>query len=380
MINSKNKIGRVLSIRDVSPSLQQQDCKPKENCSLQCSPSCNSSQVCVYKTITECGVCPPTFCMENKQLRATNHTENNSIDDSAASNKRTALIAGLTTGLVVFALIIATVAGFVYYRRRKLRQEEDDFMRNEEYNIKPPPMAYLPPTSNDLKPINTHTSWNQVVNYDDPQSPFIIGAQSLQIPHLNDMTTTTTVTTPDPSNNNNSIIRRSLNIQSTTVPMIDSIGGGLGRASSVKVTKFDKRSLIPSNSEDDLSDITVLRRAISVRKNDNSTTSSMTRVGSDASSQEIIYAKPTMVRINTVLKRDQQSGLVRKTSIRTVIEDNNNDNRRMDFYLCPPPPAVQPSSIVSESNSSQISVQSSTSSHSTFGDGSITVYLEPPPP
>lgn len=153
----------MLSIRDVSPSLQQKDCKPKESCSLQCSPSCNSGQVCIYKTITECGVCPPTFCLDNKQLQATNHTENSSIDNSASSSQKTALIAGLTTGLVVFALIIATVAGFVYYRRRKLRQEEEDFMRKEEeYNIKPPPMAYLPPTSNDLKPINTHASWNQV--------------------------------------------------------------------------------------------------------------------------------------------------------------------------------------------------------------------------
>lgn len=183
-----------------------------------------------------------------------------------------------------------------------------------------------------------------------------------------------TTSTPDPSNNNNSIIRRSLNIQSTTVPMIDSIGGGLGRASSVKVTKFDKRTLIPSNSEDDLNDNTVLRRAISIRKNDNSNTSSMTRVGSNASSQDVIYAKPTMVRINTVLKRDQHSGIVRKTSIRTVIEDSD----RMDFYLCPPPPALQPSTTTS--NSSQLSVQSSTSSHSTFGDGSITVFLEPTPP
>lgn len=141
---------------------QQQDCKPKENCSLTCSPSCSQSQVCVYKTITECGVCPPTFCMDNKQLRATHNTENSSGEDYASSSKRTALIAGLTTGLVVFALIIATVAGFVFYRRRKIRQEEDFMRKEEEYNIKPPPMAHLPPISNDLKPVDTHISWNQV--------------------------------------------------------------------------------------------------------------------------------------------------------------------------------------------------------------------------
>lgn len=125
----------------------------------------------------------------------------------------------------------------------------------------------------------------------------------------------------------------------------------------------------------------------------------MTRVGSsnNSSQQDIIYAKPKMVRINTIMKRDQSSGMIRKTSIRTIIDDDNSEStpttsrttsdNNIDFYICPPPLSSTTIATTEEeevdvnniNNTSQVSIQSSISSNSTVGDGSITVFLEPSP-
>lgn len=154
-----------------------------------------------------------------------------------------------------------------------------------------------------------------------------------------------------------------------------------------------------------------IKRAVSVKKN-NSTSSSITRVGSVSSSvatqDVLVCAKPAVVRINTIsLKREKSGSITRKTSIKRI---NNTEQERgpfnvslhdeearvshsrtnshedeegadasttgeIDFYLCPPPPALV------NNNSSQISIQttaSSSSSQSTLGDGSITVFWESP--
>lgn len=84
----------------------------------------------------------------------------------------------------------------------------------------------------------------------------------------------------------------------------------------------------------------------------------MTRVGSISSFK---CAKPTLIRIDTVIKKDE-CGIIRKTSIKTVIDPSTSGT--IDFYLCPPP-----------SNDQE---NTPTSSKSTLGDGSITVFLEPP--
>ena len=134
----------------------------------------------------------------------------------------------------------------------------------------------------------------------------------------------------------------------------------LGRASSVKVTKLDHRS-IPNHYDPPL------RRAVSVKKN-NSMTSSMTRIGdSSDGSPEVVYAKPTMVRINTLLKKDA-SGTVKRVQVRTVIDEEQPPET--NFYTATPPK--------SQADTSQLSsIPSLNSSHSSFGDGSITVFLEP---
>jgi hypothetical protein len=155
----------------------------------------------------------------------------------------------------------------------------------------------------------------------------------------------------------------------------------LSRASSVKVTKYDHRhNTIPihrTNEDDDLEEVTTVRRAVSVKKT-TSRSSSVTRVGS-FNSEDVKLAKPKMVRINTITRKE--GGVTRKRSIRTVIDQDQqapfhaslndpperNQSDQIDFYFCPPEEPV---------NSSQASIQSSKST-STLGDGEITVFWEP---
>jgi uncharacterized protein YxeA len=63
------------------------------------------------------------------QLKVT-AAEYNADDDS-----KTALIAGLTTGLVVTALIVVTIAGFVLYKRRQCNKNN---IYNKQNKIETP--------------------------------------------------------------------------------------------------------------------------------------------------------------------------------------------------------------------------------------------------
>lgn len=104
------------------------------------------------------------------------NAQNNNNDD----HKQTALVAGLTTGLVVIALVAATVAGFVFYRRRKLQklvQEQIQYEKDSCYTIQPPPIiisnidTVLPPPlptaagSTGLSPISETHHWHPQVKY-----------------------------------------------------------------------------------------------------------------------------------------------------------------------------------------------------------------------
>lgn len=67
-----------------------------------------------------------------RQLETTTEYKNNTV-----------LIAGLTTGLVVVCMILATFGLFVFYRRRKrVKEQKMDFSIQP---ITPIPPVYLPP-------------------------------------------------------------------------------------------------------------------------------------------------------------------------------------------------------------------------------------------
>lgn len=147
-------------------------CNPPRSCKRECTPACNTDQKCVYKIVTECGTCPPTYCADSNQLQVT------ATDFEAGSNanndhQQTALIAGLTTGLVVLALIAVTVAGFVFHRRRKLQkillqQQQDEkkayipphppIIISDINSVLPPPPSALQNTSILLPPISEYSS------------------------------------------------------------------------------------------------------------------------------------------------------------------------------------------------------------------------------
>ncbi|GAN09613.1 hypothetical protein MAM1_0278d09144 [Mucor ambiguus] len=408
-------------------------CNPPRSCKKECTPACNTDQICVYKIVTECGTCPPTYCADSNQLQVT-ATDFEANSNANNNHQQTVLIAGLTTGLVVLALIAATVAGFVFHRRRKLQkillqQQQDEkkayipphppIIISDINSVLPPPPSTLQSASILLPPISEHSSnssssatpisnrWHQqaidFIDYDHPQSPFIIGAQSLQIPHLD---------TPDPSSPSNAtLIRRSLNIQPT---IITDNGDFLSRASSVKITKYDNRPIpiknrfydtqSTANDDDDddeysnsgdENETVKIRRAVSVKKNNStaSHSSSITRVGSVTSEDvKVVCAKPTMVRINTITSKE--GGITRKRSIRTVIdqqqqppfqvslhdpstppdEDGDAQSDRIDVYFCPPAP---PPPILLH-NPSQVSIQSSNSS-STAATGYTILKTLPGP-
>lgn len=132
--------------RNLTDSLvlkRDSSCRGKENCTTTCYPNCNSGQECV--SVWECGNCSVWQCIDNKiqlQVTATEfHTNNN--------DKRTILIAGLTTGLV--CIIVGTIGVFAFYKRRRRRRpklveyhdDEKSFSIEPITPIKP---AILPPS------------------------------------------------------------------------------------------------------------------------------------------------------------------------------------------------------------------------------------------
>ncbi|KAI8885365.1 hypothetical protein K501DRAFT_331972 [Backusella circina FSU 941] len=239
-------------------------------------------------------------------------------------NSKTALIAGLTTGLVVTALIVITIAGFVYYKRRQCNIYNKKKTNKIETPLQIPPyfqqeQQYEYDEYNDddeQKNIYPNMSFTQY-----PDSPFIIGAQSLQIPHLPD---------PPPSLPNNHHCcsnhdyhsRRSLNIPSN--PSISSFPNyhphhhhymsRMTRSSSLKVTKYDYYNYNCNYSG---------------------------YHSNNSSDYNMLLCSPSTAHIAS----------------------NNSSTSKFNFYFCPP----------------QLS-QSSLQTSSTVGDGEITIYWDPGPP
>ena len=146
--------------KDINPTQPAQLCQPKMNCQKKCTPSCSEGQFCVSGTITECGVCPPTHCIQREQFVVATNVQ----DNTTTTTKKTAFIAGLTSGLVVLALVVVTIAGFIFYRRRR-RIHRLQNQSIKEYDFAPP-MVSIPETVHvpeSIKPTTHH--WNNQVHF-----------------------------------------------------------------------------------------------------------------------------------------------------------------------------------------------------------------------
>lgn len=119
-----------------------------------------------------------------------------------------------------------------------------------------------------------------------------------------------------------------------------------------------------------------LRRAVSVKKGQNgvglarstSLRSARSPEEREAAAAQIMYAKPVMVRINTVTKKE--GGVTRKASVRTVISEPKAPH---DSLISNPSTSDDRSArrLRQESWNSQAE-----SSHSSIGDGEITVFWD----
>ncbi|KAI8977418.1 hypothetical protein BDF20DRAFT_874668 [Mycotypha africana] len=471
--------------------------------------SCESKHK-VCSTNTEQVACPSYGCSFTPLLMQQSSTTTATVDATRAAEinsshppRRIALIAGLTCGCVVLTLLLATIAGVVIYRRRKvkkiLQQQAQD--EKEAYipehppiiiskieHVLPPPLPpppappAPPPPPAAAQKLSTTLPKSQFNGYchqtlkdtDDfyhhPQSPFVIGAQSLQIPHLD---------TPDPSSDEtyaSFLLRRSLHLQPVTFMETSSY---LSRASSVKVSnKYDhhypsdthhdtllchhakapsmasreKKRAVPQrtavgssrgvdpeqkhhrspqatealdiqdNKDEDASEW-ILRRAVSVRKNNSthSHASSITRVGSvtsqEATKRLWVCAQPTFVRVEstsrkrtlrtvTTTPQDQSppspfhvtlhdpppskpaAATMRgmgPEGVAAVVTKEEDERQGSDihFYVCPTSEDNDKvDDFVSERieyNEDALSCHDDNSSTSTLADGEITVYWEQQP-
>ncbi|KAL0089385.1 hypothetical protein J3Q64DRAFT_1728382 [Phycomyces blakesleeanus] len=370
--------------------------------------------------MSECGKCPVSQCSYISQIIPRS-------PDSPESTPRVGLIAGLTTGLVAVALIAVTVAGLVFYRRRRQQQQQQQGQKSSNdrevcdddlYSFRPE-LSPVPP----MLPFNSHTQVPPQVNLQNdnhqnyayghscgsPSPSLLIGTSPLQIPHLE----TPTPVFASPPKPTSAVIRRSLNI----LPTHTLDNSTINRSSSVKISKYDNISAYPrpitfsDNPFEDLDDESKvqIKRAVSVRKNRDVSRSSSIRSNAlvDPEQNEgmpaikVFCAKPTMVRINTISRNE--GGITRKRSVRTTINndstqsasnvsnlsnndsnkdsnsgnnnDSSNDSSNATTFLTPTASSLDPHKRTRAE--SLISVHSTAeSTHSTIGDGEITVIWD----
>ncbi|KAI7878646.1 hypothetical protein K492DRAFT_179617 [Lichtheimia hyalospora FSU 10163] len=267
-----------------------------------------------------------------------------SDSNNDGGNSRVGLIAGLTTGLVVGAIIIVSVAGFVFYKRRKHRREKAQQHHQPPLEFKslgpPPPVVVLPSTAVQdpflpPSPTTTPPTYSQpttpspaqpTLHVEPPQSPVFMGT-SLQIPRLTTPPSTTT-------------IRQSLNLLPSCTPATS-----INRSSSVKVTKYDYRN---HDLEDEFDDTVQIRRAVSVKKNGLSRSASVGAHSQQQQAGRLLVAKPTMVRIVT----RTEGGVTRKASVKSA----------------DPAPSRTTTPIANDSNSHLVATTDSSSSCSSADD------------
>ncbi|KAG2225559.1 hypothetical protein INT45_013670 [Circinella minor] len=417
-------------------------CSSSQRCILDVMKKCGECPVSQCVSLASLGISTTSTHGDTNNMN--NNSINNNANDTTTfvsstntSNKdKTGLIAGLTTGLVVGAVIVVAIAGLVYFKRKRrtqqqLQQEEEEHQQgfdNQEKRLEervptiqninkslgPPPAAAVLPATATL-PTDT-TFWPKEVAPPSPQSPVFMG-NTLQIPRL-----TTTPSSPPPTSStftttmtSPTTIRQSLSLIPSTTTSFSGISSSssassfirppppmMSRSSSVKLTKYDhQRSEIKptlyrnhfnneeeddDDDEDEGEDRVQLRRAISVNKKQGLSRSAslgsktLQRQKTKGEAIPIVYARPTMVRINTITRKE--NGITRKTSVRTIISDNQRQGRDEQVEATEQLDTLQPLQpnerrLRTESWNSQHSIANS--SHSSIGDGEITVFWNSPP-
>ncbi|KAI7853390.1 hypothetical protein BDC45DRAFT_511106 [Circinella umbellata] len=408
-------------------------CSSSQRCILDVMKKCGECPVSQCVSLASLGISATTTTthgdMNNGSINKNANDTTTFVSSTNTSNKdKTGLIAGLTTGLVVGAAIVVAIAGLVYFKRKRRtqqQQQEKEGFDNQERRLEervptiqninkslgPPPAAAVLPATTTL-PTDT-AFWPKEVAPPSPQSPVFMG-NTLQIPRL-----TTTPSSPPPTSStfttamtSPTTIRQSLSLIPSTATSLSRISSSssassfirppppmMSRSSSVKLTKYDhQRSDIKStlyrnnfnneedeDEEDEGEDRVQLRRAISVNKKQGLSRSAS--LGSQTLQQQktkgeaipIVYARPTMVRINTITRKE--NGVTRKTSVRTIIPDNQqgHDEQVEATEQLDTLQPLQPNErrLRTESWNSQHSIANS--SHSSIGDGEITVFWNSPP-
>ncbi|CDH52196.1 predicted protein [Lichtheimia corymbifera JMRC:FSU:9682] len=367
-----------MSRRRRRPRLQQRHENTLHLPQASCQPACDSSERCIANVNT-CSDCPPAECVSLSALELSSSTAqvskaSDSNNDGGGGNSRVGLIAGLTTGLVVGAIIIVSVAGFVFYRRRKQRRQKEQ-QQQQQYPYQPqqlelkslgppPPVVVLPstavqdpflphpsPTTTAIQPPQptspplSSPTHQPTLHVDPPQSPVFMGT-SLQIPRLTTPPSTTT-------------IRQSLNLLPSSA--ITPASACINRSSSVKVTKYDYRN---NDLEDEFDDTVQIRRAVSVKKNGLSRSASVGAHPQQQQAGRLLVAKPTMVRIVT----RTEGGVTRKASVKSAD---------------PAPPRTTTTTITNDSNSHLVATDSTSSAssadHEEDGDD-VLLRVEDPRP
>lgn len=106
----------LLVVFSTSSSAQSSSCNPSD-CVAQCQPSCSETEVCVLSTMSSCGQCPASKCMDKSALGIGNNSSNNNSGGQNSENNGE-LIGGLVGGLVGGGLLIGALAFCVYRYRR----------------------------------------------------------------------------------------------------------------------------------------------------------------------------------------------------------------------------------------------------------------------
>ncbi|KAI8144032.1 hypothetical protein BJV82DRAFT_74601 [Fennellomyces sp. T-0311] len=154
----------------------QSDCRP-DSCQARCDGGCKTNQVCTLGTMTECGSCPASKCVDRSvlglppQASASTAAGSGESQDKAADNDsgggsdKGALIGGLVGGLVGGLLLFAGIGCWLarhykgnvsnllpFTQQQQLNEKNQPANNNREITSGVIPVTYIPPSPEDPQP------------------------------------------------------------------------------------------------------------------------------------------------------------------------------------------------------------------------------------